>query len=122
MSANQSDKKLQGMPCVKCFMGVMREHTMERSGVTIDQCHKCGGIWFDPDELETILGDKAVQPFFISPAANVNDEYQCPRCKVGMHEFRYPGTAVEIDACEKCHGIWLDHKEWSQISKARGGK
>lgn len=107
---------------MKCFMGVMKEFTMERSGVTIDQCSKCGGIWFDPDELETILGDKAVTPFFIASGAGVNDEYKCPRCKTAMVEFSYPGTSTLIDACQTCHGIWLDHKEWTAISKARGGK
>ena len=41
------------MTCPKC-MGQMRQY--ERSGVTVDQCTECRGIFLDRGELER-LGD-----------------------------------------------------------------
>jgi len=108
--------------CIKCLKGSLQEYTMPKSGMTIDQCNACGGMWFDPGELETILGPNAVQPFFISGGSNVNDEYHCPRCSVPLAAFNYSGTSTEIDACPSCKGIWLDYKEWHDISAARKGR
>ena len=40
------------MTCPKC-MGQMRQY--ERSGVTVDQCTECRGIFLDRGELERLL-------------------------------------------------------------------
>ena len=41
------------MTCPKCA-GEM--HTVERNGVTIEQCRKCHGIFLDRGEFEQLLG------------------------------------------------------------------
>jgi Zn-finger nucleic acid-binding protein len=41
------------MTCPKCG-GEM--HTVERNGVTIEQCRKCHGIFLDRGEFEQLLG------------------------------------------------------------------
>ena len=40
------------MTCPKC-MGQMRQY--ERSGITVDQCTECRGIFLDRGELERLL-------------------------------------------------------------------
>ena len=40
------------MTCPKC-MGQMRQY--ERSGITVDQCAECRGIFLDRGELERLL-------------------------------------------------------------------
>ncbi len=44
---------MEGLICPKCH-GVMRHY--ERSGVTVDQCTECRGIFLDRGELEQIVG------------------------------------------------------------------
>jgi len=45
----------------------------------------------------------------------------CPRCN-GVLQLSYIGeesdpSRVEIDICEHCHGVWLDHGELEMITK-----
>lgn len=47
-----SDTATSSLVCPKCA-GVMR--SFERSGVTIDQCGECRGIFLDRGELERLL-------------------------------------------------------------------
>jgi Zn-finger nucleic acid-binding protein len=54
MSAMTSDRPTTDatMACPKCG-GEM--HTVERNGVTIEQCRKCHGIFLDRGEFEQLL-------------------------------------------------------------------
>ena len=45
------------LTCPKC-QGAMRSY--ERSGVTVDQCTECRGIFLDRGELERIMDAEAV--------------------------------------------------------------
>ena len=46
---------------------------------------------------------------------------RCPACghTMSVHPYYGPGNVV-IDACERCHVIWLDFGELRQISNAPG--
>lgn len=44
------------MTCPKC-RGAMRQY--ERSGVTVDQCNECRGIFLDRGELERLMDAEA---------------------------------------------------------------
>jgi hypothetical protein len=52
------------MTCPKCH-GAMRQY--ERSGVTIDQCNECRGVFLDRGELERLVDAEAA--YNQSPAA-----------------------------------------------------
>ena len=41
----------------------------------------------------------------------------CPKCQVKLNEIdaMIPGKTLMIDACPKCHGIWLDKGELRKI-------
>jgi|SRR6266545_63360 len=45
-------KQLHYMKCPKCGMDLS---SIELSGVTVDQCASCGGVFFDAGEVEQLL-------------------------------------------------------------------
>ena len=64
------------MTCPKCH-GEMR--TYERSGVTIDQCTECRGIFLDRGELERLVdAEQGWQRSHAGPRDR-DDRYECER-------------------------------------------
>lgn len=110
------------MKCPKCKTHDLIEKKVKNSALTLDRCNKCEGMWFDKGELALVLRKKASTHISIPKISLRNENCRCPRCEEGMYEFCYPETAVFIDMCEKCQGIWLDAKEWTEISTARSEK
>ena len=43
-----------------------------------------------------------------------NLEIQCPKCDGTLHETNFEN--IRIDVCDRCHGVWLDAGELSQIT------
>jgi len=37
--------------CPKCNIDMKK---ISKQGITLDKCPKCGGIWFDPGEMEKL--------------------------------------------------------------------
>jgi Zn-finger nucleic acid-binding protein len=91
----------------------------------IDQCPSCGGIWFDPGELEKYLGAK-IKPLSV-PKTTAKTALQldaetggCPRCAVPLeHRPDHYNPGVTIDLCGKCGGTWVDGDE---LARAGGGE
>ena len=94
--------------------------------LVVDHCARCGGMWFDPYELEEAVRQK--------PAADVIDygaaehEYEwnvhrasdllCPRDQttlLAVPDARQPH--VEIDVCPACGGVLLDAGELKDLSE-----
>jgi len=70
---------MQTMTCPKC-QGAMR--TYERSGITVDQCSECRGIFLDRGELERLVDAEAAfnAPPPVAPQAPRREpEYDRPR-------------------------------------------
>jgi len=44
---------------------------------------------------------------------------RCPKCDGSLIEVSHEG--VQIDRCNKCHGIWLDAGELETLTKHEGG-
>jgi uncharacterized protein len=65
--------------CPKC-QGTMR--TYERSGITVDQCTECRGVFLDRGELERLLDTEAAQP---EPASAGFDDRGDSRDDPGGH-------------------------------------
>lgn len=107
------------MQCPKCKDSELVAKKVKAGRVALDHCLQCGGLWFDHNELDQILGSKASQQYAIPSFAFSNQDCQCPNCRVSLYAFCYPGTMTLIDACKTCQGIWLDHREWNDIAKAR---
>ena len=46
----------------------------------------------------------------------VENYMRCPRCEGRLHKFNYTyGSAVHIDRCGSCFGVWLDDGELDTI-------
>jgi Zn-finger nucleic acid-binding protein len=107
------------MQCPKCANSTLKTVKVSNSDTELERCPTCNGLWFDKDELTSILGQRAARNFNIPKFASRNPRSKCPKCKTVLHEFCYPDTLTLVDACKSCDGIWLDDLEWKQISEER---
>lgn len=105
------EKKLR---CPKC-QGRMFERALKESGVRVDCCPSCRGMWFERGELQE--HSAAVEGKLIPPADTAVSKRFCPACQVVMSAFRYSGSAVVIDLCEECRGVWLDVGELGRLGE-----
>lgn len=87
----------------------------------LDYCRMCGGLWFDPGELEKILNRTNLPKRVLEPVAydltrrKVGEgERICPRCSVVMKVINYQDTPVDV--CTACKGMWFDRYEVAMVS------
>lgn len=102
------------MKCPKCLHTDLKAATTKDKNYHLDACPECKGIWFDERELSASLGrplSEEVPPKYAFEASKT----QCPKCHIPLFEYCYPKTTILVDGCKKCHGVWLDDKEWQQI-------
>ena len=99
------------------------------TGVKLDKCHKCDGIWFDERELEVIrkldlseVEEELERKFGRDPEYKEGDTdgyMRSPRCsgddgRLQQHHFSYV-VPVKVDRCVVCRGIWLDDTELDKV-------
>ena len=93
-------------------------------GITIHECVKCNGKWFEKDQLKKIevkeddgLRWIDFEPFSESAEKlSVTSENKiCPKCLKKMQSLTYLESKVVIDKCPVCKGVWLDHGELVKI-------
>ena len=87
-------------------------------------CPKCHGLWLVKDELRKLknktltgrlhwLNDEVDN---IEKTAAVPTERACPKSDGGkLLSVTFGKSAIVIDWCPKCHGIWLDRAEFDSI-------
>jgi len=93
--------------------------TRMRSGVEIDLCSKCSGIWLDEGELATLAETKRDVPQEGQKKAAT--AYRCPRCGQHLEEQLYTkGSDLLIDVCPSCSGVYLDRGELEQVRGLAG--
>lgn len=84
--------------------------------VTIDRCERCGGSWFDKDELRRVADDREVEALAARiRQVRVPSGFACPRCR-GECIQSFVGD-VEVDTCVACHGVWLDRRELDEAKR-----
>ena len=72
--------------------------------------------YFHRQEQELLAKMKAKMETEAKQESNLN----CPKCDGKLVEMDYEN--IKIDACNKCHGVWLDAGELAQVvSKDEGG-
>ncbi|MCD6386617.1 rhomboid family intramembrane serine protease [Candidatus Sumerlaeota bacterium] len=115
---------------MKCPVCNSELFAVKYHGLIVDTCKRCGGIWFDPDELRFYI-DFFLQdnPDLPPPPINHNKktlpvvqspDYQklCPRCGVPMRMFNYAcDSNIILDKCPRCDGIWTDGGEVKQLAQ-----
>jgi uncharacterized protein len=98
---------------------------VERSGIEVDWCPGCKGIWFDAGELE-LLAEMANREFAMpgpdvpaSPREDGTQARTCPRCPAKMGQRMVVcDPPLQIDLCPRGHGFWLDHGELGPLISA----
>lgn len=95
--------------------------------ISVDQCQKCGGIWFDESELfQAKLGEaeriEALDTGILCTASVAEcSELICPRDHTLMHRFADPCFPEDIILvrCPSCHGIWLNRGVFTRYQQFR---
>ncbi|MGB9735413.1 MAG: zf-TFIIB domain-containing protein [bacterium] len=115
------------MKCPNCDIE-MNQCSVELTpgtSVTVDQCHECGGVWFDRNELyqfreipDTILEidrEKLAKP------VSVKEHLNCPVCHTPMFKYTDPifKNMVVFMLCKNCGGIWMNSSEVMNYAEFR---
>ncbi len=99
--------------CPECRLPLQ---PITHSGVRLECCVECRGLWCDGKELEHLLGT----PMPIearersSALAASPTPRRCPRGHGLLHAVS-PSRGVFLDWCPECAGIWVDRSEMRQI-------
>lgn len=88
----------------------------------LDQCEKCGGVWFDHWELYHLKEAEARRLDVINEASllssnpHTTGDGLCPRCKLKLESFNDPSFPKDsqIMRCKCCNGLWLNRGELSK--------
>ncbi len=110
------------MDCPKCRK---RLETVTIGGVRVQRCTRCGGTWYDKNELRVLKdkesrGDYRWIDFDLWKDAGKfrarrQQRYSCPRDQLPMATVHYGGSSIAVDICSQCEGIWLDKGEYEEI-------
>jgi Zn-finger nucleic acid-binding protein len=95
--------------------------------VVLDQCPKCGGIWFDSFELYMAKQGQAdkielLDPNILrTPSIIEKPKLVCPRDQSDLVRFIDPFFPKEliIVRCSLCNGFWLNRGEFTKYQKYR---
>ncbi len=116
--------------------------------MSLDHCHRCGGIWCDParyvplERQQKVIAQQVLSQYggqktwsalchfcheMISRDAvscehcGKSNRIPCPACGENMAFKNHKG--VRLDQCRQGHGIWLDHHEldalWGLYARSR---
>ena len=95
----------------------------QRSGLEIDSCPECFGLWFDSEELKLFFESPDLSTRILSEDAYLEDSAptspsttqsrDCPACHEALFLSRLGQTSV--DYCLTCRGIWLDRRELESL-------
>lgn len=103
--------------CPKCLNGSLHER-LGPSGVLVDICPTCSGVWLDKGEIYHYVKDKHKLHSLFAPAYKApssTSRYLCRRCDAQMYEVTIP-PGVVMDVCGKCGGTWFDAGEVKTLS------
>ena len=90
---------------------------VERSGIELDHCISCRGLWFDRGELDLLAeltgADLASIELTAGAGAGARRNRVCPRCDEALEEIVIGG--LRIDRCPKGDGLWFDRGELGSL-------
>jgi len=101
------------LTCVKCTSVLDKSHI---SGIEVDLCPACGGLWLDAGEVER-LGQSprpAVEDLRRAltggQQAGISEtQTACPACPGALSQATL--GQITIEYCNRCHGVFLDKGE-----------
>ncbi|MBN1376304.1 MAG: zf-TFIIB domain-containing protein [Dehalococcoidia bacterium] len=95
--------------------------------IELEQCDKCGGIWFDESELFMarqgeaekieVMNAEILRNHTIIEAAT----RYCPRDNTVLQQFtdKYFPQDIILERCPSCHGIWLNRGTFTKYQEYR---
>jgi len=112
-------------PCPHCHQPLHLVQTTSHYGahVHLDQCPRCGGLWFDGTELFEVEHGQVEELEKIdlvklaAETALSSGALHCPVDGRTMTKFadpHFPST-IDIEVCPHCRGVWLNHGEFRQF-------
>lgn len=127
------------LPCPVCLVAMEKSRVAGvQRPLTIDHCQRCGGVWFDRGEVQTLAARKPAELWStiaqrteraLPPchgcgapldrdqarcsACDHANELQCPVCDEPMSRSETHG--LTLDVCQRCRGAWFDHHELAAI-------
>lgn len=112
--------------CPACHEVVMLKYHDAVSGLEIDSCPECYGLWFDREELklffqspklsQQILEEDAAESLLAAEAdvGREQGERMCPVCD-DQPLFSSKIGQTQVEYCLRCRGIWLDRAELEAV-------
>jgi Zn-finger nucleic acid-binding protein len=95
--------------------------------IIVDQCERCGGIWFDESELFRAKQGEAEKievlntEILRTPSTIENSNLICPRDQTAMNRFtdKYFPQDIVLVRCPSCHGIWINRGTFTKYQQFR---
>ncbi len=95
--------------------------------IDLEQCDKCGGIWFDESELFRAKQGEAEKidvlniDILRNSSSIENSTVLCPRDQTVLHRFtdKYFPQDIILERCQRCNGIWLNRGVFTKYQKFR---
>lgn len=114
--------------CPHCREALERLQVSVGTGIELDRCARCMGIFFDPGELSSVLSQadtqrehvdrqrlRALTELAASESARPVRYVPCPDCGNLMNRTVYGRrSGVVVDRCRD-HGTWLDGGELKRL-------
>jgi Zn-finger nucleic acid-binding protein len=98
----------------KCPRCELEMQLLNVRDIELDVCPKCMGIWFDPKELDKVLGASSSFEEMAYLSKPLGENIKCPSCGEVMEYSTIENTT--IDFCRKCEGVWLDAGELTELA------
>jgi Zn-finger nucleic acid-binding protein len=95
--------------------------------IYLDQCERCGGIWFDEAELFQARQGEAGKIEVLdtnilkNPSIIKHAKLICPRDQTALYRFtdKYFPKDIILERCPTCKGIWLNRGVFTKYQKFR---
>jgi Zn-finger nucleic acid-binding protein len=118
----RAEESSAGLSCPGCKTPLVSTSV---GGVSLDQCHACGGLWVGQQNFEHLAADRAERGEILGalpgegpkvPAHLEAVHYRpCPQCGNLMNRLNYGRiSGVVLDVC-KAHGLWFDKDKLRQV-------
>lgn len=91
---------------------------LKRSGVPMEFCPSCHGMWLTRQELAELedeafdFGDNEKGSLMLDTGATA---LKCPQCAKPLKSFQYRLYDLAMDFCEDGHGFWLTADEDKRV-------
>lgn len=91
----------------------------------LDLCTRCRGLWcephdWNPERLGSAPEDDPQGERAPDIVLTGHGDLKCPDCSEVMTTLGVEAVKnLEIDQCDRCGGVWFDHREWEYLEAIR---